>query len=35
MKAKGTYLVGHKEEGRTIENKKSKEETVFLKKVSF
>ena len=35
VKAKGTYLVGHKEEGRTIENKKYKEETVFLKKVSF
>lgn len=35
VKAKGTYLVGHKEEGHTIENKRYKEETVFVKKVSF
>lgn len=32
-KHKGTYLVGHKEEGHTIENRKFKEETVYLKKV--
>jgi hypothetical protein len=33
-KHKGTYLVGLKEEGKTIENKNFREETVFVKKVS-
>lgn len=33
-KRKGTYLVGLKEEGKTIANRTFKEETVFVKKVS-
>ena len=34
VKKKGTYLVGHKDEGHTIENKNFREEHIYARKVS-